>query len=124
MPEVRPMNDNELDLAVAKHVFGETFLRCKLGIPMDAHLNGGCDNCLSFSTTGDGMLSVIERMQTKDWLVSVTKGLCGRTVDEEQMQFEAEFRQRVAPWGVVETYDPSAPRAVAIAALRALGVEV
>lgn len=109
------MNDNELDLAVAKHVFGETFLRCKLGIPMDAHLNGGCDNCLSYSTTGDGLLAVIEKMRERLCTPHILIGA------------KHTFATFLAPENRV-AHDPfkdqSAPRAVAIAALRALGVEL
>lgn len=124
------MNDLELDALVAEHVFGWTICRdgdgqlagidAPRGFPPD--VESKCIGRLvpSYSTDGNHMLAVIEKMRERDWLASVTLRICGERVEDERMQFEAEFRQ----WRDWWAYDPSAPRAVAIAALKVLGVEV
>lgn len=71
-----------------------------------------------YSTSGDGMLAVMEAMRAKGWGYRITATRNGGTVHV----WFAEFPQS---WDdVTPASGPSAPRAVAIAALRALGVEV
>lgn len=69
----------------------------------------------AYSTTGDGLLAVVEKMRERGFWVSLTtRRIAGDDFLAKVWNFDVE---RTAE-------DPSAPRAVAISALRALGVTV
>jgi len=99
------MTDRELDLLIAKHVFGANLTPTKnISVSTPA-----------FSTTGDGMLAVIEKMRERGFWVSLTtRRIDGYDFLAKVWNFEVEKSEAA----------DTAPRAVAIAALRALGVEL
>lgn len=115
------MTDLELNLAVARHVFGfepvEVFStstgRHRWRVP------GAPGELLRpYATTGDGMLSVAEAMHKRGHGLQLDQtrksGLWyARFYDLKDRLYSAISISAVC--------DPSAPRAVAIAALRALG---
>lgn len=98
------MTDKELDIAIAKHVFGANLTPTKnISVSTPA-----------FSTTGDGMLAVIERMRERGWTPHILIG---------QKSTIATFLIPNAGGASDPAKDEPAPRAVAIAALKALNVE-
>ena len=151
------MTDRELDLLVAQHVFGANLaptkhidmfswypdargfcvFRCTLcdatWKSLDA-IVGDCPNSVStpaFSTTGDGMLSVIERMRKRGFKCDMrigpkTNKLIGTALYNVAFQTDLLFLRDLDPKNSQFGHcnNEYGPRAVAIAALRALGVEV
>ena len=111
------MTDRELDSLVAEKVCG--WMRIYDGTRWsnpDSHpLANAPTECPAYSTSGDGLLLVIEAMRKKEWSINL-------------LDHYDEWEAQGFVWGDkairVSECDPSAPRAVCLAALRALGVEV
>lgn len=118
------MTDRELDLLVAQHVFGWTEVRAVSygftsndGLPPGKKRKGDRQAVPHYSTTGDGMLAVIERAAKLGKKVTLHTGLYGRC------RFDADCGEDDE--GLThEASDDSAPRAVALATLKAMGVEI
>lgn len=135
------LSDRELDLLVAQHVMCESVKqRTHDEMGLEGIVGGGfvsirCVQCgkewrrlqdidilcsappdpRPYSTTGDGLLAVVEKMRERGFWVSLTtRRIAGDDFLAKAWNFDVE---RTAE-------DPSAPRAVAISALRAIGVTV
>lgn len=123
------MTDRELDALLAAHLFGwkrvattrgQTFL-----VPAD-YPDGPYDEDAikysltpeRYSTSGNGMLLVVGAMRAKGWQVSVDSFGSTKPVED----WRCKFGNGPLPPGTA--FADTAPRAVAIAACRALGLEV
>lgn len=111
------MSDRELDAAVAERVIGwtgvrrDTYdIRCP-GITPE----GALKLVPLYSTTGDGMLGVVEALCARGWRVDITEEKDLHLVRVMRTDDE-KFYERA---GLVE--GTTLPRAVCMAALRAVG---
>lgn len=109
------MTDRELDALVAERVMGFHLPKPRTALEEEEGPH--------YSTTGDGMLVVVEEMRKR--------GHPGRVSWGPDASYGAWFWERVAHVGEreedIRVYfdaDHSLPRAVCLAALKALGVEV
>ena len=124
------MSDRELDALVAervmgckpRHAYGRLDCSCKGGLHSERFEP---EDLLRYSTTGDGMLAVIEAIVAKGWYGKLSVLHPSQRIDGTR------YRMTWTPLGNDENYymDPygeaeSLPRAVCLAALKAVGVEV
>lgn len=136
------MTDRELDAKVAERVMGWSAVEYDAGDsrtmgvchgtppgPKSDHLadlslhgtGTGSYHIPRYSSTGDGMLLVVEAMRGRGYRVEVD------VLPPEANTVEYAVRVKVTKFSslmAVVDHAPTAPRAVALAALRALGVEV
>ena len=126
------MTDRELDALVAEHVFGMThddarnaalsevaFAGCYEAYRIPVHM----PNTVRYSTTGDGMLAVIENMVDRCFDYDIGGGNAGGIGPYHKVEFRTRADVLPAMHGS-EMNDCPLPRVVALAALRAIGVEV
>lgn len=117
------MTDRELDALVAEKVMGWTLVKGdrERGSPIANELGGlagmMCGTIPRYSTTGDGMLAVIEAMHKRGWSCSAEGPDLFGGCWAEFSQMEGKMMR--GPDGDAD----SLPRAVCLAALQALGWE-
>lgn len=122
------MSDRELDALVAEKVMGWhlPYPTDKVGEKLCNPPLGGWEAVPHYSTSGDGMLAVIEAMRGKGFDTHVHFWVLSTDEDEPDKTYYAivdhEWQGDDGPKG--DHAAASAPRAVAVASLLALGVEV
>jgi hypothetical protein len=78
------------------------------------------DELPRYSTTGDGMLLVVEAMRVRGW----EYGIHASDIGQHKAEFSTSGADRNRPFGFAFAWADTAPLAVALAACRALGVTV
>ncbi|GMV06738.1 MAG: hypothetical protein AMXMBFR53_30130 [Gemmatimonadota bacterium] len=74
--------------------------------------------CGRYTTTPEGMMAVVEKMADEGWFASVVYRL---HEVPDRVVWDVALREIVEPWGTATAWADTAPEAVALAALTALG---